>query len=596
MEDKSMIRLDGRFLYYAFIAGSANVVKHQSAINKVNVFPVKDNDTGNNLASTMRSVFHSIKPDKSYKSVLNSITNAALKGSRGNSGLIFAQLLYGMNCTTKEKDQITIPEFAISVEHAIPYIYMAVSNPVEGTILTVIRRWSEFLTEQQNVHVDFNQIISGSISILKDALLQTKEQLDILQRNNCEDAGAMGFMFFIEGIVNFIKEGKIKELYFPEEEIHDIVHSQRNDSTITYRYCTEAIITSLQYSVADLEDFLKKWGDSIVIAGGQSLCRMHIHTDTPELLFEALRDYGVVTYQKIEDIIYQDEIATKRKWNIALVTDSCCDLPKEILDKYQIHVVPLSLYFGERHYLDKVTIQPNMWNNMMENCDERLQTSEVSKEAFLDLYMKLTSHYDSVIAVHLTSEFSETYNNSSSAAQFAQCASGKPIHVFDSKNVSGALGLIVLRVAEYIEKGKQLEDIVGEIRKWIDKTSIFVSVKNLKYMLRSGYVPPTAVSIIHRVGINPIVTMNDGKAKLFGYSFSQQANIKRIINRIEQMGEHEIIWNYILLHTNNIEGALAFQRHIERLYYKLPVDVVDISPVIGINAGIGAVAIAIQYR
>lgn len=596
MKDKSMIRLDGRFLYYAFIAGSANMVKHKSEINKINVFPVKDNDTGSNLASTMRSVFHSIKPVKSYKSVLNDITNAALMGAHGNSGLIFAQLLYGMNCTTKEKEQITIPEFAISVEHAIPYIYMAVSNPVEGTMLTVIRRWSEFLTAQQNVEVDFNHIITGSVKILKDALLETKTQLEVLQRNNCEDAGAMGFVLFIEGIVDFINEGKIKELSFPSEEVHDVVRSQRNDNIITYRYCTEAIITSLQCSVTDLEVLLIKWGDSIVIAGGQSLCRMHIHTDTLELLFDALKSMGVVTYQKVEDIIYQNEIATNRKWNIALVTDSCCDLPKEILDKYQIHVVPLNLYFGERHYLDKVTIQPNMWSSMMEDCNEQPQTSEISEEVFLNLYLELTSHYDSVIAIHLTSEFSKTYSNSLKAAQYIQCVSGKPIHVIDSRNLSGALGLLVLRAAEAIEKGKELEDIRRDIDKWIANTSIFVSVRNLKYMLRSGCVSPTAASIIHCVGINPIVSMNDGKAKLFGYSLSQQANMKRIINCIEQMSRNEIIWNYILLHSHNLEGAQAFQRQMEMLYYKLPVAIVDISPIIGLNAGTGAVAISLQYH
>lgn len=597
MEDNTTIRLDGRFLYYAFIAGGTNIVRHQYEINKINVFPVKDNDTGSNLASTVRSVFYTIKPSRSYKSTLNDIAKAALMGARGNSGLIFAQFLYGVNCATLDKAQITFSEFATSIEKSIPYIYKAVARPVEGTMLTVIRRWSDFLIAQQHSLANFYQILCDSMFVLKDALRETKNQLTIMQRNNCEDAGAKGFVLFIEGIISFIKNGKIRDLDLPEEANSSMLSVEESTEKITFRYCTEAILTDVKCTLATLNEFIQQWGDSIVVAGGQSLCRIHLHTDTPDLFFDALHDKGVVTYQKVDDMVHQNEIATSRKWDIALVTDSACDLSQELIDRYQIHVVPLNIYFGERHYLDKVTVQPNQFYNMLEESNTFPQTAQINEQTFVNLYSYLTSHYKEVIAVHLTDQFSGTYLNSVKAAKKIEKESSKPIHVINSKNLSGGLGLLVLRIAEAIEQGKTTQYIMDNVEQWSANTSIFVSVRNLKYMLRGGRVSSTVASLVRWIGINPIVSMDKiGKAKLFGYTLSQQSNVKRIVCHIEKLSRSRHIWNYIVLHSHNPEGAQAFQKQMETLYNKPAISIVDISPVIGMNAGPGAIAISLQVE
>lgn len=109
--------INGKFLYYAFIAGGNQILQHQVEINRINVFPVNDKDTGTNLASTVRSVIDNIKPNKSYKTTVNSIADAALMGARGNSGVIFAQFLHGLSRETSNKPVITLSEFAESVKN-----------------------------------------------------------------------------------------------------------------------------------------------------------------------------------------------------------------------------------------------------------------------------------------------------------------------------------------------------------------------------------------------------------------------------------------------------------------------------------------------
>ncbi|TFG90532.1 MAG: DAK2 domain-containing protein, partial [Candidatus Atribacteria bacterium] len=188
--------INGKFLYYAFIAGGNEILQHQAEINRINVFPVNDKDTGTNLASTIRSVIDNIKPHKSYKTTVNNIADAALIGARGNSGVIFAQFLHGLSRETQNKPVITLPEFADSVTKSIPYIYEVIANPVEGTMLTVIKEWSDFLNAKKDAIHDFKNVIIDSIVVLEKSLAETTSKLKALNKSGFVDAGAKGFVLF----------------------------------------------------------------------------------------------------------------------------------------------------------------------------------------------------------------------------------------------------------------------------------------------------------------------------------------------------------------------------------------------------------------
>ncbi len=434
--------INGKFLYYAFIAGGNQILQNQVEINRINVFPVNDKDTGTNLASTIRSVIDNIKPHKSYKTTVNNIADAALNGARGNSGVIFAQFLHGLSRETLNKPVITLPEFAESVNKSIPYIYDAIANPVEGTMLTVIKEWSDFLNSKKESVNDFKSVIIDSVAVLEKSLAETTLKLKALNKSGFVDAGAKGFVLFIKGIIDFIINRNIRTLAVVQNDSISLIHTEElSDEEITHRFCTEAIIRNLKTSKAELQDVLSRNGESVVVAGSDTICRIHVHTNHPAELFHQLKDAGTITFQKVDDMVRQQEAVTRRKWNIALVTDSTCDLSQELIDFYQIHVVPINLNFGDSHYLDKVTIQPSQFYDLLETHAEFPKTSQINEQAFTNLYSHLASHYDAVIAVHLTSQFSGTYANSLKAGQRISKEFNKPVHVIDSKNLSGALGL-----------------------------------------------------------------------------------------------------------------------------------------------------------
>jgi len=589
--------INGKFLYYAFMAGSQQLLFHQEEINRINVFPVRDKDTGTNLASTIRAVIDSIKPYRSYKKMIGDIAEAALIGARGNSGVIFAQFLHGVNTQTSDKQQISLSEFADSIKKSIPFMYEAVANPVEGTMLTVIRDWSDFLFSRKESSNSFKTVIIDSIEILEKSLSETTLKLKDLKKYGFVDAGAKGFVVFIEGVIDFIKNRNVKRLTIDKTASVSLIHTDEAlEEQLTYRYCTEAIIKNLTTSTDALKKYLSENGDSIVVAGSEKTCRIHIHTNQPAELFHKLKDRGTITFQKVDDMQRQQEMASHRKCKIALVTDSTCDLSQELIDFYQINVVPLNLNFGDSHYLDKMTIQPEQFYDLLESSREFPKTSQINERTFTNLYSHLASHYDAIISIHLTSQFSGTYANSVKAAQRIEKEFNKPVYSIDSRNLSGALGLLVLKTAKKIEMNMPVESIVESLHTDISNAKIFVSVKNLKYMIKGGRVSKPAGFIANVLGINPVISMDpNGHSLLFGNTFSQRASLNKVFRHIKKISAGKTIWNYIILHAHNPEGASKAESKMVNIAGKKPVSVVDISPVIGMHAGNGAIAISLLF-
>lgn len=590
--------INGKLLYYAFLAGSKQILNNQTELNQINVYPVNDKDTGTNLASTVRAIIENIKPTRSYSETVKDIANSALIGARGNSGAIVAQFLVGLSNGMGNSRTITFDEFALSVEKSIPFIYEAIEKPVEGTILTVIKDWSDFLKSKRNNGTNLNITFIESLDVIEKSLRLTTSKLQYLSKYNVVDAGAKGFVIFIKGIVDFLRKPNIRELAIENIEKIEIIHTEEIDNEeISNRFCTEAVIKKSNLNKEELKNILADFGDSIVIAGNENLCRIHVHTNNPSELFHKLQSHGTITFQKAEDMIRQNEIATKRKWNIALVTDSTCDLSAELLEFYQINVVPLNLIFGDNHYLDKVTLQPDQFYELLENSPVFPTTSQINEWTFTNLYSHLASHYDAIIAIHLTGEFSGTYKNSLIAGERIKKEFNKPVYVINSKNLSGALGLLVLQAAKNIENGKSAEEVAEIIESETGNAKIYVSVKDFQYMIKGGRVSGTKGKIAKAMGIIPVITMDiNGKSKLFGAAFSQKGSLKKIYRHIQKNLMDKSIWNYILLHSNNQTEVINIENKMVELTGQKPVSVVNISPVIGMHAGSGAVAIALLYN
>jgi len=587
-------RIDGRRFFYFFYAGAMRLLEHQQEINKLNVFPVPDADTGTNLASTFRSIMDVIRPVRSYKETTSLIAEAALTGARGNSGIIFAQFLSGLDQETCDCNVVSIKDFAHSVKNSIKYLYEAIANPVEGTMLTVIREWAEYINRHHGVE-DFRTLLINSYEEARRSMMATSERIKELTSTSVVDAGAKGFVVFLEGVVDLLRSNDIRHLVRMEKPVvvDDLDLEVDHGGELTYRYCTEVLLKGKGIDRKALEHILEEYGDSIVVAGTSSMVRMHVHTDRPDEVIDRLRSYGRLVFQKADDMLLQYRVAHERRHRIALVTDSASDLPGDYLEEHQITMVPIYLYMDENQYLDRVTIRPKRFYEIIEAERPALSTSQPGIKSFVNLYSRLASHYDSVIAVHLSSVLSGTFRTSQQAAAQVSKETGTRITVLDSKGLSGMFGLVVKKVAESIEQGLSHDEILERFDHWVEKSRVYAVVGSMKQLIRSGRVSHLKGWLGRLLHLRPLVTIDrTGRAITTGMAFSQKKGLRKILRILQEDREFKRTGEYLVMHANSPDEAKALGREIEKITGKKAAGYYSISPVLGLHLGAGTIGVA----
>lgn len=587
----TIIYLNGESLYESFVSGAREVIKNRSFLNDINVFPVADGDTGNNLASTMKSIIEEAKAVNSAKSTMNLIADAALTGARGNSGIIMAQYISGISESLKEEDEITISGFAESVKFAFPQAVSAISNPVEGTIITVIRDWAEAVYKQKDSAKNFYELLQQPKEVAKKSLEKTKYQLKQLRSANVVDSGAKGFVHFIEGFTEFMKTGKVN---YTKETINDLilVHPQHTDNIVTNRYCTEALLQNDEIHIDLLKKELESFGDSLIVAGNKNKARIHIHTDKPHEVFRVLRTKGNIIQQKADDMKRQYEAAHERKYNIALVTDSIADLPQDIIDKYQINVLPLNIVMEGTSYLDKVTMTPEIFYGLLNEIEEYPSSAQPNIKVVESLLNTLLINYNEILIITVAKEQSGTNSIFAKAAEKVK-KDGKRIIVVDSKQNSGAEGLLVMKAAELIHEGKSFDEVIEKTEKLRAKTKILVSVNTLKYMVRSGRIGKLTGIIGKIINLKPVVSIDEnGKGKIEDKAFSTNSNTKKIMKSLKSYNDSNKITRYAIVHANDKDRAEEFRKKCVQILGIEPEYIMNISSIVGLSAGVGSVAVS----
>ncbi len=577
--------------YHSFMAGAKEVIRRKDHLNEINVFPVADGDTGSNLASLMQTILSKSNLEESNEKTLKSIIDAALIGARGNSGIIFASYFNGWLSELSNKDPIALEDFALALEAAVPYAYDAIETPVEGTMITLMKDFAESIKTIKTSTKDFNDTLEKALETLKVSLEHTKVAMKKLRNADVVDAGAKGFIHFIEGFTLYMKTGE--DLPFDIDEAPSVVQTDHLDfDAETYRYCTEALIKGDNLSQKALKNTVKSLGDSIVVAGNDNILRLHIHTDVPQDVFYHLRSYGAIIEQKVDDMKKQHEIVHNRKYKTALVTDSIADLPKAYIDEKQIHVIPINLMIEDSNYYDKLTISSENFYQFMDTLSTYPKSAQPNQKQVENFYSFLSSYYDDIIVLSVSEKMSGTYNVFKQAAKTLD-DSKTSITVIDSMQNSGAEGLLVMKAQEWIEAGKTPKEIEEGLVRLRSKTKILVSVKTLKYMVRSGRLKKATGLIGKAVNLKPVISIDDtGEGIIFDKAFSLKKANNKIKAHIEKIAKDKGIDRYAIVHANALDRANAYATIFENMLNQKPEYVIDISTVVAMNAGIGTVAIA----
>jgi DegV family protein with EDD domain len=589
--------LDGRRLSRAVTAGAHFVAERAEALNKINVFPVPDGDTGTNVASTLQKIAAGISRirQRHVREMSKAVADQAVGGARGNSGAILAQFFCGFAEGLPDSPRVETSAFGAAVVRAADSAYAAIARPVEGTILTVIRDWARNVADRAAEIRDFGVLLPESLRTARVSLANTPKQMKALQKAGVVDAGAQGFVYLLEGIVQYFRESaRTAPLPTAPEDIRAAIFDKTPES-ILFRYCTEVLLEGDAIDREALRREVALLGDSIVIAGGATRLRLHVHTNEPERVFQTAARFAEVAQTKVEDMRAQHEsrFDQNRAARVGVVTDSTCDLPPSMLEDLGVGVVPVRVYFGSENYLDKVTITPTEFYGRFAVTDVVPKTSQPPPADFTQVYGNVAAHAGSIVSVHLGASLSGTYQAAIVGAR--PVAKTEIVHV-DSGSVSVGLGLVVRAAAEAAQAGKTAAEVTAIARDTAARVRLFVAVPTLQHLVRGGRVSPTRGLLAKLLGLLPILTITrDGKveaaAKARGYAASRRKMIELLF---AEAGERDSASRrFGVAHCDAEDAAEELAREIRARYPESDVLIAECGPALGAHGGPGALAVAV---
>ncbi len=303
--------IDGERLYRMLRSAFASLSYNETYLNDINAFPVSDKDTGTNMKRTFRKGLLAIEENKTAGETISSFATHMSMESRGNSGFILSQFFLGLKDCLKDKDLITLEDFMKALVHAYQVAYAAVINPMEGTMLTVMREGTRLAIEKfsalENGGIgDFLSLLSENVFL---SVLETHSQMKLLEANNVVDSGALGFYLVVDGMK---KSYEGNSLYFDCRESGLLPRRMADvDNPLTFfRYCTEFTIRLKERKGKKYySDILSKHGDSVVVAINGDFLKVHVHTNGPQDVIKEFSKYGETVLTKVEDLFETPEFA-----------------------------------------------------------------------------------------------------------------------------------------------------------------------------------------------------------------------------------------------------------------------------------------------
>lgn len=581
------------------MAGARRVIAHREHLDRINVFPVPDRDTGTNLAMTMRAVLDGLKqPLPSLAAVSSTIATSALTGAQGNSGVIFAQFFQGMREEISDSVSLSMSRFAQALRCAATRAREALAQPRDGTILTVISDVADHLIRQADKLPSFRALVDEGLTIARRSLESTTNRLAELKKAGVVDAGALGFVHFLEGIRDFFhsEDLEIEDIELTEDEKTDA--PLPSPTHVSFRYCTEAVVWGERINRPEVIEKLSTLGDSVVVAGNGEEIHAHVHTNVPAYALEMLAAYGAIASQKVEDMLASIEGSglltdASKKEGIALVTDSACDLPMEFFTQHQVNIVPVRIVFNDEAILDRVDITPTQFYQRLETEVNLPTTSQPKPIDFHTIYRHLASTHTSILSIHLSAELSGTWQSATSAAKSVSSETGVPIAVIDSRSASVAEGLVVWAAAKARDAGLSPARCAGIANEAAQNADVFVYVPSIEYFVRGGRLSPLQGIIAKLLRLLPVLTVVDGHLTSAAKVIGRRAAQKRLLNSALKLARKAQYPMFVISHAAAAELAEQMRAKLHHRFPNALIWLTDTTPAIGGHAGPGGLGIGI---
>lgn len=502
--------LDGPRLARGFFAASDWVAAGREELNRINVFPVPDGDTGTNFSLTLRAVADALRAlgTAPLPETARTAARAAVLGARGNSGMMLAHFLLGFAEGIGDRATADAREVAAAVRQGAETLEHSLDEPREGTILTVARDAAVAAERAAADSPDIGDFLRRLHQEAQRVLARTPELMKALKDAGVVDAGGKGFVLMVEGFVRFINGDPIRPAPSTAEMEATVpaalaeVVAERD-----FRYCTEVLVRGDALPPAnDVRAALHRFGGSVVVAVAGDILKLHVHTDTPEAVFTSAERWGMVTARKAEDMRAQHRrLAHVERRRVAIVVDSSNDLADAILDRHGIAMVPLQVMFGEDTFRDRIDLKPDEFYRRLREARTLPTTSQPAPAEFVRAFRAAREEADEVVGIFVSGKLSGTL---ASARMALEAAGIDRVTLVDSRSASFGVGLLALRAAELADAGLDGPAIGRELARVRDQSGIFLTVDTYENLIRSGRVSRGRAWLGGMLDIKPILEVD----------------------------------------------------------------------------------------
>ena len=579
------------------LASYERIEREKEKINKINVFPVPDQDTGSNLAKTLLGIKGAIEK-KEYKDLQEAsaaILNGALASAQGNAGVIYTDFLAGF-LLQLNKNPVNAQKLAAAFSQGAKRARESIQDPKEGTILDVIDATADVFKKEAEKKSNIIDILKVAIEKAQIALLATREKMEVFRKANVVDAGGLGFLMILESYLDAIEpsvakvsEGKEK----PSEKVKRFVQVLSN------RYEVVSLIEDLETDQKTIREKLKKLGDCLDIVQVGNKMKIHIHTDYPDEVKRIIKDSGEVLSLREEDmakeVVGEPSI---RKVSIGIVTENniAC-LPEKVVERYQIETVDAIVDWPEGENLPGENIYQKMREADRQGIKEFPKTSQATPKSYFDVFKKQLEKFDKVLCISISSKLSGCYNSACQAKEMLSEEERERVYILDTLHAVASQALLVLRAIELIQEQREINEVIDEVKKLIPQTHIHCIFEDPKWIEAGGRVSKSQANWIRRMkklNLHPLVTIKDGVVTKGGIIFAKdmaEALFKKISKESQRARKEGKRIRVIIGHADNPEGAEKLRQMLKEIKAQVPF-VSLASPVICAHTGPGTLLAA----
>lgn len=462
-----------------FLFSYERIERDKEQVNKINVFPVPDQDTGTNMAATLKGIKEAVE-DRDFNSIeelSQSALDGALTAAQGNTGIIYTGFLVGFFPVIAKETSVDVEKLGEAFEKGYERARDSIQNPKEGTILDVIKAFAEEVKEKAKKEKDIVKVFYSALEKANEALLDTPNKMELLKKAGVVDAGGLGFLMILETFLDTLKE-QAEPFVIKSLKKEEGSRPKRFVQILSNRYEVVALLEDGDYNEKQIKEKLHHLGNCLDVIQVKERTKIHIHTDDPYEVRDIVKKMGTIENLRIEDMA--KEVSGEKSVenvSVGIVVDERAGLSAKIIGHYNIDVIPLRISWPEGESIIGENICRRIKEAKKEGIVSRPKIEPISPEFFMESFKKQLKEFEDVLCVVSSSRLSKNYEAAVKGREMLNHIEKEHVFVIDSRNVSAGQSILVLEALEMITEQRKIKEIMKKIETTIAKTNLYCIVE-----------------------------------------------------------------------------------------------------------------------